>query len=101
MAVNNTYIRPPKAPVLPVAPVEYGQRYGNELTSALRQDIEKAVSDAGFMGRVALMEDATMHKGDVRVEWSEGGFKHSRLELDHIIDELIAAHQPPQEELSA
>ena len=74
---------------------------GPELTNTLRQEIENAVSEAGFIGRVALMEDASMHKGDVRVEWSEGGFKHSRLELDRLIDELIATHRTPPQELSA
>jgi flagellar assembly protein FliH len=74
---------------------------GPKLTDSLRQDIEGAVTDAGFMGRIALIEDPSMEKGDVRVEWSEGGFKHSRSELDRLIDELIAAHQTPRKELSA
>ena len=74
---------------------------GPELTNSLRQEIENSVSEAGFMGRVALMEDASLNKGDVRVEWSDGGFKHSRMELDRLVDELIAAHQAPPQELSA
>lgn len=73
---------------------------GPELTTALRQEIENSVSEAGYRGRVALIEDASMHKGDVRVEWSDGGFKHSRVELDQLIDELISNQQTPQKELS-
>lgn len=36
MAVGTTHLQPSKAPLLPVAPVEYGQKYGNDLTNALR-----------------------------------------------------------------
>lgn len=36
MATDNRYLVPPKAPLLPLAPVQYDQRYGTDLNNALR-----------------------------------------------------------------
>jgi flagellar assembly protein FliH len=74
---------------------------GPELTDILRQDIETAIADAGFSGRVALSEDHTMTAGDVRIEWPDGGFKHSRIELDTLVDSMIATHITTREKASA
>lgn len=74
---------------------------GPELTDSLRLNIETAIAEAGFSGRIALSEDSSMHVGDVRVEWPDGGFKHSRTDLDTLIDTMIASHVSPQEEMSA
>lgn len=36
MATDNRYLIPPKAPLLPLAPVQYDQRFGTDLVNALR-----------------------------------------------------------------
>lgn len=36
MAIANRYLIPPKAPLLPLAPVQYDQRFGTDLVNALR-----------------------------------------------------------------
>ena len=36
MATANRYLIPPKAPLLPLAPVQYDQRFGTDLNNALR-----------------------------------------------------------------
>lgn len=74
---------------------------GPELTDSLRQDIETAIAEGGFSGRIALSEDQTMAVGDVRVEWPDGGFKHSRVDLDTLIDTIIETHISPKKEASA
>ena len=36
MATDNRYLIPPKAPLLPLPPVDYNQQYLEQLTNALR-----------------------------------------------------------------
>ena len=64
----------------------------------LREQIDKITYERGFEGRVVIMGEPDIERGDCRLEWADGGLVRDRKALEKHIEAAIrryfAARQP-------
>ena len=80
----------------PILTVTLSALVGSDVGAA----IERAVSETGFAGRVLISSDQTLGRGDLRVDWPEGGFVRDRATIAAAIEDLLQTHAIPAELLS-
>ncbi len=54
--------------------------------------IEKLAKQSGFEGRLVILAEPEIVKGDCRIEWADGGVVLERAAIDAKIDELVGRY---------
>ncbi len=54
--------------------------------------IEKLAKQSGFVGRLVILAEPEIVKGDCRIEWADGGVVLERAAIDAKIDELVGRY---------
>jgi flagellar assembly protein FliH len=54
--------------------------------------IEKLAKQSGFEGRLVILAEPEIVKGDCRIEWADGGVVLERAAIDTKIDELVGRY---------
>jgi flagellar assembly protein FliH len=54
--------------------------------------IEKLAKQSGFDGRLVILAEPDIVKGDCRIEWADGGVVLERATIDSKIDELVGRY---------
>ena len=67
-------------------------------SETLRQHIDKIAYERGFEGRIVILGEPDIERGDCRLEWADGGLVRDRKALEKQIESSIrryfAARQP-------
>lgn len=57
-------------------------------SEAIKSHVDKLVKESGFEGRMVILGEDDILRGDCRIEWAEGGIVH---DLKHVMDDVEAA----------
>jgi flagellar assembly protein FliH len=76
-------------------------RTADQDLDALRDRIEAGTAHAGFAGKLVFLADETIARGDVRVEWADGGAERDQAGLWQEIDAVIARALTPSQDAAA
>lgn len=71
-------------------------RIADRRLDALKDQIDKLTTKAGFDGKVVLLADDEIADGDVRVEWADGGAERDNDRLWREIDKAMQRTLGPQ-----
>jgi flagellar assembly protein FliH len=55
----------------------------------IRDVISSAATEAGYRGQISIREDKELTRGDIRVEWPEGGFLRDQTRIDAVIRTML------------
>lgn len=69
-------------------------RVHSKLVEILRPRIDAAAHQAGFEGRIVVLEDPRMQASDARVEWADGGAERNTSRLWADIEALLNRNVP-------
>jgi flagellar assembly protein FliH len=67
-------------------------RCAPDLADAIRETAEAQIATSGFGGRLVVLGDPEIAKGDGRIEWADGGIVRDTTALSAEIDEHIRAY---------
>lgn len=68
----------------------------------IRAALQRAADEKGFAGRLVVMGEPDVARGDCRVEWADGGIVADRAALEAAIQRAVEAHlTAPQDEAAA
>lgn len=71
-------------------------RIADSRLDALKEQIDKLTTKAGFDGKVVLLADDEIADGDVRVEWADGGAERDSDRLWREVDKAVQRALAPQ-----
>jgi flagellar assembly protein FliH len=55
-------------------------------------EIDRLAKQSGFSGKLIIMAEPDIEKGDCRIEWADGGIVRTRSETDAKIEELVGRY---------
>lgn len=58
----------------------------------IRPHVDKMVRESGFEGRMVILGEEDMPRGDCRIEWADGGIVRDRARVAADIDAAVAAY---------
>ncbi len=67
-------------------------RINDELYDGARHDIERLAKQSGFEGRLVILAEPDIAKGDCKIEWADGGVVLDRSATEAKIDELVGRY---------
>lgn len=98
MTANSKTLIPPKAPLLPLPPTEYGQQYAEQLNNALRlyfnqiDNYTAAVNNGGPFSFIDFNTQATYTEQEARLGWNDTD-KTLNLGMDYGVVQQIGEEQ--------
>lgn len=60
--------------------------------AALKDNLDELAQARGFSGRLMVMPDAEIRRGDCRIEWADGGVNRDSVAIEHAIDEAVSRY---------
>lgn len=72
-------------------------RIAAEDADAIRPHVDKLVRENGFEGRMVILGEDDMRRGDCRVEWADGGIVRDSARVAADIDAAIARYMDARE----
>jgi flagellar assembly protein FliH len=76
-------------------------RLASEDAEAIRPEIERVAGERGFSGRLVVLGEDGMLRGDCRIEWADGGIVFDRSAVEGAISRAIENHLMPDGEPAA
>ena len=67
-------------------------RINEQLYEGARERIEQLAKRSGFEGRLVILAEPEITKGDCRIEWADGGVVLERAAIDSKINELVGRY---------
>lgn len=64
-------------------------RVAEKDTEALKAKVEPLIYEKGYEGRLVVLGEADMLRGDCRIEWAEGGILRDRKAIEKQVDDHI------------
>jgi flagellar assembly protein FliH len=68
------------------------------LVDEVKSRLAAIAGDCGFGGKIVVLGDPEMQRGDARLEWADGGMAQSRAALNQALDDVIAHYLAAQPE---
>jgi flagellar assembly protein FliH len=66
------------------------------LVDEVKSRLGTVAAERGFTGKIVVLGDPEMPRGDARFEWADGGMVHCQATLTAAIDAVLAANLGPQ-----
>jgi flagellar assembly protein FliH len=67
-------------------------RVNNELYASAREHLDEIARSRGFDGRLVVLGEAEIARGDCRIEWADGGIVRDRTAVAAAIDDLVGRY---------
>lgn len=67
-------------------------RLAAEDSGPIREAIERCARERGFEGRIVVLGEPGVGRGDCRIEWADGGIVRDAAVLDAAVSSLVDAH---------
>ncbi len=67
-------------------------RVGEQDVEALKAKVDPIIHEKGFDGRLVILGEPEIDRGDCHIEWADGGIKRDRKALEAEIDGSIRAY---------
>ncbi len=67
-------------------------RIAEKDVDALKSRVDPIVHEKGFEGRLVILGEPEISRGDCHIEWADGGIKRDRKALEGAIDESIRGY---------
>lgn len=61
----------------------------------IQSELKRLVSERGFEGRLVVLGEPGMSRGDCRIEWADGGIVLDHAAIARDVEAAIARHLPP------
>jgi flagellar assembly protein FliH len=65
-------------------------RLGEADAEALRPHVDRLARETGFEGKIVILGEPDVKRGDCRIEWADGGIVRDGPALDALIDDAVA-----------
>jgi len=67
-------------------------RIAEKDVDTLKAHVDPIVHEKGFEGRLVILGEPDIGRGDCHIEWADGGIKRNRKALENDIDASIRAY---------
>ncbi len=65
---------------------------GTDIYDAAKEKLEEIARHRGFEGRLSVHPDATVARGDCRIEWADGGVNRDTAKTSAAIDDVVGRY---------
>ena len=73
-------------------------RINDSLYETARERIERLAKQSGFEGRLVILAEPEIAKGDCRIEWADGGVVLERAAIEAKINELVGRYMASRDQ---
>ncbi len=67
-------------------------RICGSLAGPLRERVDSFVVERGYEGKIMILEDPEIERGDCRIEWADGGIQRDTQGLSDVIEKAVQRH---------
>ncbi len=67
-------------------------RIADTLAGPLRERVDSFVCERGYEGKIMILDEPEMQRGDCRIEWADGGIQRDTQGLQSVIERAVMRH---------
>lgn len=73
-------------------------RLAAEHADQIRSEVDRIARETGFEGRIVILGEPEIRRGDCRIEWADGGIVHDSAAIEAEIDAAVARYFAAREQ---